>query len=105
MNTGITKIVKDAVKSILATAGMEVTGMKCCMTTVLLLLHVELPVCSPLLHLVMKTLDSWEENFQAQLESFGGVPSELLDGSPHRGQGPALLRHKSILEPENSPFR
>ena len=31
MNTGITKIVKDAVKSILATAGMEVTGtLKSC---------------------------------------------------------------------------
>ena len=27
MNTGITKIVKDAVKSILATAGMEIMGM------------------------------------------------------------------------------
>ena len=65
----------------------------------------ELPVCSPLLHMVVKILDSWEENFQAQLESFDGVPSELSDSSPRKGQGPALLRHKSILEPENSPFR
>lgn len=65
----------------------------------------ELPVCSPLLHLVVKTLDTWEENFQAQLESFDGAPSELSDSSPHKGQGPALLQHKSILEPENSPFR
>lgn len=66
---------------------------------------IELPVCSPLLHLLVKTLDSWEEHFEAQLDSFDGVPSDLFGGSPHRGQGPALLQHKSILEPENSPFR
>jgi len=108
MNTGITKIVKDAVKSVLATAGMEVMGKVVFIVSLILKMHVsfilELPVCSPLLHLVVKTLDSWEENFQSQLESFDGVPSELSDSSPHKG-GPALLRHKSILEPENSPFR
>ena len=109
MNTGITKIVKDAVKSILATAGMEITGTLSFYLRIsymcMFCLLPELPVCSPLLHLVVKILDSWEENFQAQLESFDGVPSELSDSSPHKGQGPALLRHKSILEPENSPFR
>ena len=74
----------------------------CCVLTFHLL---ELPVCSPLLHLAVKTLDSWEEGFQSQLDSFGGAPSEMVDATSHKGQGPALLQHKSILEPDSSPFR
>ena len=66
----------------------------------------ELPVCSPLLHMAVKTLDSWEEGFQSQLDSFGGAPSEMVDATSRKGQqGPALLQHKSILEPDSSPFR
>jgi len=105
MNTGITKIVKDAVKSSLAAAGMEIMGNCHTSFTVLSLQLLELPVCSPLLHLAVKTLDSWEEGFQSQLETFGGAPSEMLDATSQKGQGPAILQHKSILEPGSAPFR
>ncbi|XP_055017925.1 dmX-like protein 1 [Boleophthalmus pectinirostris] len=66
----------------------------------------DLPVASPLCHAVLKTLQRWEQVLQKRLELFGGPPSKyisthLLDETP----GPALLRHKALFEPTNTPFR
>ncbi|XP_062273548.1 dmX-like protein 1 isoform X3 [Scomber scombrus] len=68
----------------------------------------DLPVGSPLCHAVLKTLQRWEQVLQKRLEVFGGPPSKYI--STHLQDetatpGPALLRHKALLEPSNTPFR
>ncbi|XP_042617430.1 dmX-like protein 1 isoform X3 [Cyprinus carpio] len=68
----------------------------------------DLPVCSPLCHAALKTLQRWEQLLLKRLEIFGGPPSrficsQLLEESV--SLGPALLRHKALFEPSNTPFR
>uniref|UniRef100_A0A7N9AQC1 Dmx like 1 n=1 Tax=Mastacembelus armatus TaxID=205130 RepID=A0A7N9AQC1_9TELE len=67
----------------------------------------DLPVASPLCHAVLKTLQRWEQVLQKRLEIFGGPPSKFI--STHLQDetatpGPALLRHKVLFEPSNTPF-
>lgn len=74
----------------------------------LLLSNADLPVGSPLCHAVLKTLQRWEQVLQKRLEIFGGPPSQYI--STHlqdesTAPGPALLRHKALFEPSNTPFR
>ncbi|XP_049618495.1 dmX-like protein 1 isoform X2 [Syngnathus scovelli] len=68
----------------------------------------DLPGASPLCHSVLKTLQRWEQVLQKRLEIFGGPPSKYI--STHFQEeaitpGPALLRHKALFEPSNTPFR
>ncbi|XP_044302611.1 dmX-like protein 1 isoform X3 [Varanus komodoensis] len=67
----------------------------------------ELPVSSPLCHAVLKLLQRWEQVLLRRLEMHGGPPDNFI--SIHTSQdvsssGPALLRHKALLEPTNTPF-
>uniref|UniRef100_A0A672V457 DmX-like protein 1 n=1 Tax=Strigops habroptila TaxID=2489341 RepID=A0A672V457_STRHB len=68
----------------------------------------ELPVSSPICHAVLKTLQRWEQVLLRRLELYGGPPQRYI--SVHASEdvlaaGPALLRHKTLLEPTNTPFR
>ncbi|NXF09656.1 DMXL1 protein, partial [Smithornis capensis] len=68
----------------------------------------ELPVSSPICHAVLKTLQRWEQVLLRHLELYGGPPQHYI--SVHASEdalaaGPALLRHKTLLEPANTPFR
>ncbi|XP_059690046.1 dmX-like protein 1 isoform X4 [Gavia stellata] len=68
----------------------------------------ELPVSSPICHAVLKTLQCWEQVLLRRLELYGGPPQPYI--SVHASEdalaaGPALLRHKTLLEPTNTPFR
>uniref|UniRef100_A0A8C6ZGE6 Dmx like 1 n=1 Tax=Nothoprocta perdicaria TaxID=30464 RepID=A0A8C6ZGE6_NOTPE len=68
----------------------------------------ELPVSSPICHAVLKTLQRWEQVLLRRLELYGGPPQHYI--SVHASEdalaaGPALLRHKTLLEPANTPFR
>uniref|UniRef100_A0A8B9J3N9 DmX-like protein 1 n=1 Tax=Amazona collaria TaxID=241587 RepID=A0A8B9J3N9_9PSIT len=68
----------------------------------------ELPVSSPICHAVLKTLQRWEQVLLRRLELYGGPPQHYI--SVHASgdvlaAGPALLRHKTLLEPTNTPFR
>ncbi|XP_061874967.1 dmX-like protein 1 isoform X5 [Colius striatus] len=68
----------------------------------------ELPVSSPLCHAVLKTLQRWEQVLLRRLELYGGPPQHYI--SVHASEdaltaGPAILRHKTLLEPTNTPFR
>ncbi|XP_041643935.1 dmX-like protein 1 isoform X1 [Cheilinus undulatus] len=68
----------------------------------------DLPVGSPLCHAVLKTLQRWEQVLQKRLEIFGGPPSKYISTHLHDESatpGPALLRHKALFEPSNTPFR
>uniref|UniRef100_A0A3Q1EFU0 Dmx like 1 n=1 Tax=Acanthochromis polyacanthus TaxID=80966 RepID=A0A3Q1EFU0_9TELE len=67
----------------------------------------DLPVGSPLCHAVLKTLQRWEQVLQKRLEIFGGPPSKYISTHLHdetATPGPALLRHKALFEPTNTPF-
>ncbi|XP_052011882.1 dmX-like protein 1 isoform X3 [Apodemus sylvaticus] len=68
----------------------------------------ELPVSSPLCHAVLKTLQCWEQVLFRRLEIHGGPPQNYI--SSHTSEenvsaGPAILRHKALLEPTNTPFK
>uniref|UniRef100_A0A8C5U8D8 Dmx like 1 n=1 Tax=Malurus cyaneus samueli TaxID=2593467 RepID=A0A8C5U8D8_9PASS len=68
----------------------------------------ELPVSSPICHAVLKTLQRWEQVLLRRLELYGGPPQQFI--SVHASEdalaaGPALLRHKTLLEPTNTPFK
>ncbi|XP_057272660.1 dmX-like protein 1 [Pezoporus wallicus] len=68
----------------------------------------ELPVSSPICHAVLKMLQRWEQVLLRHLELYGGPPQHYI--SVHASEdilaaGPALLRHKTLLEPTNTPFR
>lgn len=68
----------------------------------------DLPVGSPLCHTVLKTLQRWEQVLQKRLEIFGGPPSKYICThlqDETTSPGPALLRHKALFEPSNTPFR
>uniref|UniRef100_M4APN4 Dmx like 1 n=1 Tax=Xiphophorus maculatus TaxID=8083 RepID=M4APN4_XIPMA len=68
----------------------------------------DLPVASPLCHAVLKTLQRWEQVLQKRLELFGGPPPKYISTHLHDEiltPGPALLRHKALFEPSNTPFR
>lgn len=68
----------------------------------------DLPVASPLCHAMLKTLQRWEQVLQKRLELFGGPPSKYIATHLHDDvapSGPALLRHKALYEPSNTPFR
>ncbi|XP_065730510.1 dmX-like protein 1 isoform X5 [Phocoena phocoena] len=68
----------------------------------------ELPVSSPLCHAVLKTLQCWEQVLLRRLEIHGGPPQNYI--ASHTSEesvsaGPAILRHKALLEPTNTPFK
>lgn len=71
----------------------------------------ELVTVSPLLYSTLKILDEWESIFMRRLEALGEAPDDLFGSSdditePSKFRmGITLMRHKFILEPENSPFR
>uniref|UniRef100_A0A3Q3FRG6 Dmx like 1 n=1 Tax=Labrus bergylta TaxID=56723 RepID=A0A3Q3FRG6_9LABR len=68
----------------------------------------DLPVGSPLCHAVLKTLQRWEQVLQKRLEIFGGPPTKYISTNLNdeaAAPGPALLRHKALFEPSNTPFR
>jgi hypothetical protein len=96
INLCVTKLVQEGVRRILSTAGLEV---------------LELVTASPLLYSTLKVLDEWESIFTRRLDALEADPEDLFmrededTGAMFMGVGPAIMRHKFILEPENSPFQ
>ncbi|XP_057624563.1 dmX-like protein 2 isoform X5 [Chionomys nivalis] len=68
----------------------------------------ELPVTSPLGIAVIKNLENWEQILQEKMDHFEGPPPNYVNTYPTDlsvGAGPAILRNKAMLEPENTPFK
>uniref|UniRef100_A0A4W3JDW5 Dmx like 1 n=1 Tax=Callorhinchus milii TaxID=7868 RepID=A0A4W3JDW5_CALMI len=65
----------------------------------------ELPVCSPICHIILKTLQRWEQVLLRRLELFGGPPPDFITLHGTVSAGPAILLHKMLLEPSNTPFK
>ncbi|XP_072321095.1 dmX-like protein 2 isoform X4 [Eucyclogobius newberryi] len=87
------KLATHNVKNFLPLAGLEFT---------------DLPVSSPLCNAVLKTLENWEHFLLEQMNRFDGPPPNYINTFPtdlSAGGGPAILRHKAMLEPDNTPFK
>uniref|UniRef100_A0A5F8H1E5 Dmx like 2 n=1 Tax=Monodelphis domestica TaxID=13616 RepID=A0A5F8H1E5_MONDO len=68
----------------------------------------DLPVTSPLGIAVIKNLENWEQILQEKMDQFEGPPPNYINTFPvdsALGAGPATLRNKAMLDPENTPFK
>lgn len=85
--------------------------VSCVCTSCLSSLPTELVTASPLLYSTLKVLDEWESIFTRRLDALEADPEDLFtkededSGAMFVGVGPALMKHKFILESENSPFQ
>ncbi|XP_026175507.1 dmX-like protein 2 isoform X2 [Mastacembelus armatus] len=87
------KLAHHNVKNFLPLAGLDFT---------------DLPVTSPLGNAVLKILENWEQFLQERIDKFDGPPPNYINTYPtdlSAGGGPAILRHKAMLEPDNTPFK
>ncbi|XP_050759340.1 dmX-like protein 2 isoform X6 [Gymnogyps californianus] len=87
------KLVLHNVKNFFPIAGLEFT---------------DLPVTSPLGIAVIKNLEHWEQILQDRMDQFEGPPPNYINTYPSdlgTGAGPAILRNKAMIEPENTPFK
>ncbi|XP_038669449.1 dmX-like protein 2 isoform X2 [Scyliorhinus canicula] len=90
---GMVKLALNNVRNFFPVAGLE---------------FADLPVTSPLGNAVIKTLENWQQLLQAKMEQFEGPPPNYINTYPSdfsAAGGPAILRHKAMLEPENTPFK
>ncbi|KAM9408900.1 dmX-like protein 2 isoform 2-T2 [Pholidichthys leucotaenia] len=68
----------------------------------------DLPVTSSLCNAVLKILENWEQLLLERMNKFDGPPPNYINTYPtdlSTGGGPAILRHKAMLEPDNTPFK
>ncbi|KAM4746857.1 dmX-like protein 2 isoform 2-T2 [Rhinophrynus dorsalis] len=68
----------------------------------------DLPVTSPLGIAVVKNLENWEHILHKRMDQFEGPPPNYINTHPSElaaGAGPAALRLKAMLDPENTPFK
>uniref|UniRef100_A0A3P8UW05 Dmx-like 2 n=1 Tax=Cynoglossus semilaevis TaxID=244447 RepID=A0A3P8UW05_CYNSE len=68
----------------------------------------DLPVTSPFSNAVLKILENWEQLLLERMNKFDGPPPNYINTYPtdlSAGGGPAILRHKAMLEPDNTPFK
>ncbi|KAM9860947.1 dmX-like protein 2 [Aulostomus maculatus] len=87
------KLAHHSVKNFLPLTGLDFT---------------DLPVISPLSNAVLKTLENWEQLLLESMNKFDGPPPNYINTYPtdlSAGGGPAILRHKAMLEPDNTPFK
>ena len=66
----------------------------------------ELPVCSPLLQALLRTLVQWEDVAAGRLALFNGPPDDFIPGCnkenvPNAQPG---LKYKAMMESANTPF-
>ncbi|ELK05416.1 DmX-like protein 2 [Pteropus alecto] len=93
LHLAMVKLVLHNVKNFFPIAGLEFS---------------ELPVTSPLGIAVIKNLENWEHILQEKMDQFEGPPPNYINTYPTDlsvGAGPAILRNKAMLEPENTPFK
>ncbi|XP_001850447.2 dmX-like protein 2 isoform X2 [Culex quinquefasciatus] len=66
----------------------------------------ELPVCSPLIHGILRSLSSWQELLREELEHRGPASVDYIPGCfvESEAKGPAIHKYRSLLEKSNTPF-
>ncbi|XP_014244478.1 dmX-like protein 2 isoform X1 [Cimex lectularius] len=95
MRLAVLKLIHDQLQSFLSVAGIDLQ---------------ELPVCSPLIHGILRVVSQWQEILKEDLEARGPPPPRYIPGCyvepTPLGQptGPAIMKYRSILEKGNTPF-
>lgn len=66
----------------------------------------DVPVISPLSHAIQRTLHQWCTWLQKQLELAGPAPLNFIPGCvvENNATGPPILKYRSLLDPNNTPF-
>ncbi|XP_022241502.1 dmX-like protein 2 isoform X2 [Limulus polyphemus] len=67
----------------------------------------ELPVSSPMIHSILKTLELWLYQLKTHMESYHSPPPNYLPGCFVESiqSGPAIHKYKALHELHNTPFR
>ncbi|CAG2169135.1 unnamed protein product [Oppiella nova] len=89
----VLKLAKQQLLHFLSVAGIEIS---------------DLPITSPLIHSVLKTLNGWETYMNDYMNEFNGPPIHFLPNTyveTNRLNGPAIHKYKALLELNNTPFR
>ncbi|KAL1117871.1 hypothetical protein AAG570_004184 [Ranatra chinensis] len=95
MRLAILRLIQHQLQHFLTVAGIELQ---------------ELPVCSPLIHGVLRVISQWQEFVKEDLESRGPPPPRYIPGCyvepTPLGQpfGPAIHKYRTLLEKGNTPF-
>ncbi|XP_019849574.1 PREDICTED: dmX-like protein 2 isoform X3 [Amphimedon queenslandica] len=93
MNLGIVQMLQRVLRNTITLTGMEI---------------LEFITASPVLYRLLSLLDDWESFFIRKLDTHSTPSLNLFlptENNQETRYGPALTRHKLILEPEHSPFR
>jgi WD40 repeat protein len=92
MNLGIIQLIHKTIRSTVSLTGMEI---------------LEFITASPVLYKLLSLLQEWEMVFTAQIDRHAASDGHFFPGEDAQSHafGPALMRHKFILEPDHSPFR
>lgn len=70
-----------------------------------LLLFIELPMRSPLVHSIVKNLEIWEEQLRAQMDAFSGPPNGYIPGcSVDSSLGVNIVKYSALANPSHTPF-
>ncbi|XP_055700241.1 dmX-like protein 2 isoform X2 [Phlebotomus papatasi] len=66
----------------------------------------ELPVASPLIHGILRTMSTWQDALREEVESRGPAPVDFIPGCyvESEAKGPAIHKYRSLLEKSNTPF-
>ncbi|XP_055600709.1 dmX-like protein 2 isoform X2 [Uranotaenia lowii] len=91
LRLALTRIAQNQLQTFINVAGIEMQ---------------ELPVCSPLIHGILRSLSSWQELLKEELESRGPASVDYIPGCfvESEAKGPAIHKYRSLLEKSNTPF-
>uniref|UniRef100_A0A182RIV1 RAVE complex protein Rav1 C-terminal domain-containing protein n=1 Tax=Anopheles funestus TaxID=62324 RepID=A0A182RIV1_ANOFN len=91
MRYALIRVAQNQLQSYIAIAGIEMQ---------------ELPVSSPLVHGILRTLSSWQDLLKEELENRGPASVDYIPGCfiESEAKGPAIHKYRSLLERSNTPF-
>ncbi|XP_063708500.1 dmX-like protein 2 isoform X2 [Culicoides brevitarsis] len=67
----------------------------------------ELPVASPLVHSILRSLSKWQDILKKDLENKSPAPIDFIPGIfvETNAIGPAIHKYRTLLEKRNTPFK
>ncbi|XP_053676697.1 dmX-like protein 1 [Anopheles nili] len=91
MRFALIRVAQNQLQSFIGVAGIEMQ---------------ELPVCSPLVHGILRTLSLWQDLLKEELENRGPASVDYIPGCfiESEAKGPAIHKYRSLLERSNTPF-
>ncbi|XP_040162057.1 dmX-like protein 2 isoform X4 [Anopheles arabiensis] len=91
MRFALIRVAQNQLQSFIAIAGIEMQ---------------ELPVSSPLVHGILRSLSSWQDLLKEELENRGPASVDYIPGCfiESEAKGPAIHKYRSLLERSNTPF-